>query len=170
MVEESLAPNVSFLPLARVGAFAMALVCASAWPLDLSQAYQAALEQDSTIRAVRADTDARRERLPQARSQLLPNLSASASRYRNSLARTSPDFLGRLVTSDERYASSSETLILKQPLFRKALIADYRQAEAQVDDANAILERELQNVAVRVSSAYFEALLAEEQLALVLAQ
>ncbi|MDQ3059995.1 MAG: TolC family outer membrane protein [Pseudomonadota bacterium] len=148
----------------------MSLACAPAWPLDLSQAYQAALEQDSTIRAVRAATDARRERLPQARSQLLPNLSASASRYRNSLERTSPDFLGRLVTSDERYTSSSETLTLRQPLFRKALMADYRQAQAQVDDANAILEQELQNVAVRVSGAYFEALLAQEQLALILAQ
>jgi TolC family type I secretion outer membrane protein len=39
-----------------------------------------------------------------------------------------------------------------------------------VDDANAVLERELQNVSVRVSGAYFEALLTAEQLALVLAQ
>jgi outer membrane protein TolC len=132
MVEKSLAPTVSFLPLARAGAFVMALVCTPAWSLDLSQAYQAALEQDSTIRSVRAATDARRERLPQARSQLLPNLSASSSRYRNSLERTAPDFFGRLVTSDERYTSSSETLTLRQPLFRKLLIADYRQAEAQV--------------------------------------
>ncbi|MDO8718006.1 MAG: TolC family outer membrane protein [Polaromonas sp.] len=170
MVEKSVIPTVSLLPLARAGACAMALVCAPAWPLDLSQAYQAALAQDATIRSVRAATDARRERLPQARAQLLPNLSASASRYRNALERTSPDFFGRLVTSDERYTSSSETLTLRQPLFRKLLMADYRQAQAQVDDANAILERELQNVAVRVSGAYFEALLAEEQLALVLAQ
>ena len=49
-------------------------------------------------------------------------------------------------------------------------MADYYQAQAQVDDANAILERELQNLSVRVSGAYFEALLTSEQLALVLAQ
>lgn len=170
MLEKSVGPTVSFVPLVRVGVLAMALVCAPVWPLDLSQAYQEALEQDSTIRSVRAATDARRERLPQARSQLLPNLSVSASRYRNSLERTSPDFFGQLVTSDERYTSSSETLTLRQPLFRKLPMADYRQAQAQVNDANAILERELQNVAVRVSGAYFEALLAEEQLVLILAQ
>jgi protease secretion system outer membrane protein len=169
-MEKSAAPTVSFLPLARMGAFAVALVSAPAWPLDLSQAYQAALAQDATIRAVRAATDARRERLPQARSQLLPNVSASASRYRNSLERTAPDVFGRPVTSDERYTSNSKTLTLRQPLFRKALAADYRLAQAQVDDADAILERELQNVAVRVSGAYFEALLAQEQLALILAQ
>jgi outer membrane protein TolC len=62
----------------RALALAAALACLPAWSLDLSQAYQAALEQDATLRAVRAATDAKRERLPQARAQLLPNLSASA--------------------------------------------------------------------------------------------
>ncbi|MES2978294.1 MAG: TolC family outer membrane protein [Pseudomonadota bacterium] len=138
--------------------------------LDLTQAFEAALEQDATIRSVRAATEARRERLPQARAQLLPSVSATASRFRNSLDRQAPDFFGQIINSDERYTSSSEALSLKQPIFRPALMADYRQAQAQVDDANSILERELQNVAVRVSTAYFESLLAEEQLALVLSQ
>ncbi|MET3383490.1 MULTISPECIES: TolC family outer membrane protein [Variovorax] len=152
-------------------AFAAAgLLWGPAWSLDLSQAYGEALEQDSTIRSVRAATDARRERLPQARAQLLPNLSASVSRYRNWLERTSPDASGHLVTSNLRYTSSSEVLSLRQPIFRMYQMADYRQARAQVDDAEAILERELQNVGVRVSGAYFEALLAEEHLALVLSQ
>lgn len=155
---------------ARALALATALACLPAWSLDLSQAYQAALEQDASLRAVRAATDAKRERLPQARAQLLPNLSASASRNRNRLERTSPNFLGEAVTTQERYGSSSEALTLRQPLFRKYQMADYRQAQAQVDDANAILEKELQNLAVRVSGAYFEALLAEEQLTLVLSQ
>lgn len=155
----------------NVLAFAAAgLLWGPAWSLDLSQAYAAALEQDSTIRSVRAATDARRERLPQARAQLLPNLSASVSRYRNWLERTSPDASGQLVTSDLRYTSSSEVLSLRQPIFRMYQMADYRQAQAQVDDAEAVLERELQNVGVRVSGAYFEALLAEEHLALVLSQ
>ncbi|RUR69353.1 channel protein TolC [Variovorax guangxiensis] len=155
----------------NVLAFAAAgLLWGPAWSLDLSQAYAAALEQDSTIRSVRAATDARRERLPQARAQLLPNLSASVSRHRNWLERTSPDASGQLVTSDLRYTSSSEVLSLRQPIFRMYQMADYRQAQAQVDDAEAVLERELQNVGVRVSGAYFEALLAEEHLALVLSQ
>lgn len=152
-------------------AFAAAgLLWGPAWSLDLSQAYREALEQDSTIRSVRAATDARRERLPQARAQLLPNLSASVSRYRNWLERNSPDTSGQLVTANLRYTSSSEVLSLRQPIFRMYQMADYRQAQAQVDDAEATLERELQNLGVRVSGAYFEALLAEEHLALVLSQ
>ncbi len=162
------------LPAGRAIAVAAALVCAAfytpAWSLDLLQAYQAALQEDASIRATRAATDARRERVPQARAQLLPNLSASASRNHNDLERTTPNFLGNPVTTNTRYGSSSEALTLRQPIFRKYQMADYRQAQAQVDDANAILERELQNVAVRVSGAYFEALLTAEQLALVLAQ
>jgi len=115
----------------NVPAFAAAgLLWGPAWSLDLSQAYAAALEQDSTIRSVRAATDARRERLPQARTQLLPNLSASVSRHRNWLERTSPDASGQLVTSDLRYTSSSEVLSLRQPIFRMYQMADYRQAQA----------------------------------------
>lgn len=162
--------NMATQALALVTALVCAHVCTPAWSLDLLQAYQAAMEQDASIRATRAATEAKRERLPQARSQLLPNLSASASRNRNSLESTTPNFLGRAVTTTTGYNSSSEALTLRQPLFRKYQMADYRQAQAQVDDANAILERELQDVAVRVSGAYFEALLTAEQLALVLAQ
>lgn len=151
-------------------ALAAVLACAPAWSLDLSQAYQAALAQDASLRAARAATEARSERIPQTRAQLLPNLSASATRNRNALESTEPNFLGTPVTTRRNYNSSSAALTLRQPLFRKYQMADHRQAQAQVEDANAILERELQNVAVRVSGAYFEALLTAEQLALVLAE
>ena len=155
---------------ALIAALACSTVCTSAWSLDLSQAYQAAMEQDASLRAARASTAARSERIAQTRAQLLPNLSASASRNRNALESTEPNFTGTPVTTDRNYTSSNAALTLRQPLFRKYQMADYRQAQAQVEDANAILEREIQNVAVRVSGAYFEALLTAEQLALVLAQ
>ena len=156
--------------LATMGALACAALYTPAWSLDLSQAYQAAMAQDASLRAVRASTEARSERIAQTRAQLLPNLSASASRNRNSLESTTPNFLGNSVTTNSSYSSSSAALTLRQPLFRKYQMADYRQAQAQVEDANAILEREVQNVAVRVSGAYFEALLTGEQLVVVVAQ
>ncbi len=151
-------------------ALAFGAASAPAWSLDLSQAYQAALQEDASLRATRAATDAKRERIPQARAQLLPSLSASASRTRNSLERTTPDFQGDPVTTSSRYSSGNDALTLRQPILRLYQVADYFQAQAQVNDANAVLERELQNVAVRVSSAYFEALLTAEQLALVQTQ
>jgi len=155
---------------ALIAALVCAPLCTSAWSLDLSQAYRAAMEQDASLQAARAATAARSERIPQARAQLLPNLSVSASRNRNALESTESNFQGRSVTNNRNYNSSSGALTLRQPLFRKYQMADYRQAQAQVEDANAILDREVQNVAVRVSGAYFEALLTTEQLALMLAQ
>lgn len=155
---------------ALLAALIGAALCTPVWALDLSQAYQAALLQDATLRGTQAATAARHERLPQTRAQLLPSLSFSASRNRNALESNTRNFLGKPVTTHSNYTSSSEALTLKQPLFRAYQMADYRQAQAQVEDADALLERELQNVGVRVSGAYFEALLTAEQLALVLAQ
>jgi TolC family type I secretion outer membrane protein len=148
------------------------LLCLSttAWSMDLLQAYEAAQQQDATILTSRAAAQAGRERLPQARSQLLPNVAASVASNRNKLVSTAPDFLGQEQTTDSAYPSSNQTLTVRQPLFRPYLTAQYRQAKAQVDDADATLAQDEQNLAVRVSGAYFEAMLTHEQLALVLAQ
>ena len=155
---------------ALVLAVGTALAACAALParaLDLAQVYRLALEQDSTIRAARAAADAGRERLPQARAQLLPTISANASRSKNDLETTTPDFLGRPATSNDKYTSSNESLTLRQPIFRKLLTAQYRQAKALVEGAEATLERELQNLVIRVTQAYFETLQADEQLLLI---
>lgn len=157
---QAVAPNVVAVPAPAVLPPA----------LSLSQAYQSALLQDASLQAAQAATNARRERLPQARSQLLPNISANASVFRNRLESLTPGFGGSTNVSNSQYTSQEKALVLRQPIYRKLQFADLRQAGFQVEDANAILERETQNLAVRVSGAYFEALLAEEQLNLVLAQ
>lgn len=139
-------------------------------PLTLSQAYRAAMEQDATLRAARAATDAKRERLPQARAQLQPNVSASVTRNKNDLTSTNPGTGGTAVVDERRYMSSNRALTIRQPIFRPYQLADFRQAQAQVADANAQLDKETQSAAVRVATAYMEALLAQDQLSLVLAQ
>lgn len=161
-------------PCGNRHAFALfvAVMCAgaSAQSLDLASVYRLALDQDATIRAARAAADAARERLPQARAQFLPTVSASASRAQNDLDTTAADLLGRPSTTEQRYTSSSETLTVRQPLFRRQLGAQYRQAGAQVADAEAMLERDEQALVVRVAQAYFGTLEAEEQSALVVTQ
>jgi len=155
----------------RALAAAAALFAGSAWSMDLLQAYQAALQEDATVRAARAASDAARERLPQARAQLLPNIAFSAVRNRNDLSRTQENPLsGQPVTTDEQHYSFNQTLQLRQPLFRKPLWAGLEQAGYIVQDADASFERELQNLGVRVAGSYLEALLAHDQLELVLSQ
>ena len=143
---------------------------APAWSLDLMQAYQAALAQDARIRAARAARDSAIERLPQARAQLLPNIAINLGRNKNDIDRTQENTFGRETTFSEEYFSYNQTLQLRQPLFRMPLFAGLRQAGFVVDDAEATLERELQDLGSRVTGAYMEALLAQDALALVLKQ
>ncbi len=146
------------------------LSAAPVWALDLLQAYDIAFAQDATVRAARAAADAGRERLPQARAQLLPNVGYTGARNTNDLVRKQPNNLGVPTTFNDQYRSYNDVVTLKQPLFRMSLWANYQQAQYLVDDVNAVLERELKGLGVRVVSAYLEALLAQDQLELVLAQ
>ena len=145
-------------------------VSAQASALDFKQVYQAALEQDATIRASRAAADSGRERLPQARAGLLPQVSASAGRNFNSLDTTSPNILGELGTTNDRYFSDNKSVQLRQPLVNMQRWLQFEQAKSMVAETEATLDRDLQNLVVRVAGAYFDYLMSDEQLELVLAQ
>ena len=158
----------------------MALVCAlsnlalASWAqttmMDLKQVYEAALTQDANIRASRAAADSGRERLPQARAGLMPQVSASVGRNNNDLNSTAPNILGNPVTTNDKYLSDNKTVQLRQPLVNMQRWLQFQQAKSVVEEVEANLDRDLQNLVVRVSGAYFETLMADEQLELVLAQ
>jgi outer membrane protein, protease secretion system len=164
-------PNL-FAKTAIACALSTAALASWAQPtvMDLKQVYQAALEQDATIRASRAAADSGRERLPQARAGLLPQVSASAGRNNNNLDTTAPNILGTPVTTNDQYFSDNRTLQVRQPLMNMQRWFQFQQAKSVVEEVEANLDRDLQNLVVRVSGAYFEALMADEQLDLVLAQ
>ena len=142
----------------------------AAQAMGLLDAYKAALEQDSTIRAARAALEVGRERLPQAKAQLLPSVSANMSRNSNQLATTSTNLLGNESVTRDSYYSFNKTASLRQPLFNLYKFFQYKQAEDVVSEAEATFERDLQNLTVRVGGAYLEALLSAEQLKVVLTQ
>ena len=145
-------------------------VLASPAVMDLRQIYQAALEQDATVRAARAAADVGRERLPQAKAQLLPSVTANVGKNSNDLNTTSPNLLGQSTTTNDKYLSDNRTLQLRQPLVNMQRWLQFEQAKSIVNEAEATLDREYQNLVVRVAGAYFETLMADEQLGLVLAQ
>jgi outer membrane protein/protease secretion system outer membrane protein len=152
-----------------LGSLTMA-VCAQAAVIDFKQVYQAALEQDASIRASRAAADSGRERLPQARAGLMPQVSANAGRNFNDLNSTSPNILGALTTTNDKYFSDSRAVQLRQPLMNMQRWLQFEQAKSMVAESEATLDRDLQNLLVRVAGAYFEYLMSDEQLDLVLAQ
>ncbi|MCW5236391.1 TolC family outer membrane protein [Verminephrobacter eiseniae] len=147
----------------RAGMAALGLLLAGpASAMDLLQAYQGALEQDATVRAVRAGVQASDERLEQARAARYPYIAFSASYNRNELSKAAVD--------DQHYPSSNTTLSLRQPIYRKGLSVDLEQAQQIRAEAGAQLDRELQNLSVRVTDAYLQLLYAHEYLTLMQAQ
>src|SRR5271169_6400456 len=162
-------------PMARMRRLKPVLIAAvwvlggqHAQALDLLKSYQLALVQDANYRASRAETAASRELLPQARAQLMPNLSSDLMRGKNETASELPGPSGQSVSSFDRYISSSYSLTLRQPLFRKFNFAQYKQAQSQVASAEATLDKSLQDLLVRLCGAYFDALKAQDDLAAVL--
>lgn len=134
----------------------------AALPLGLGEAWAAALEHDSTLRAARATADVQRERLPQAVARLRPNLSFSASANRNDIHRTQS--AGAVSSSvDEHYGSQNYNLTLRQPLYRPSLLIDRAQADQVIAESQATLATEERNLAVRLTGAYLESLLAQDQ-------
>lgn len=139
--------------------------------MDLMQGYQLALQQDATYQAAIAETDARREAVPQARAQLLPNVSASLARSQNMTNQRSRNpYSGQMGSINYDYYSSSYGISLRQAVYRKYNFALYKQAQTDVESAEASLDKTLQDMVVRLAGAYFEALMAQDQYALVLAQ
>ena len=141
-----------------------------AWALDYKTAYEAALQHDATILAERAAAQAAQERLPQALSQRRPSLSLSAGQNRNHLESQTANMLGQRSVSERYYDSNNAALQLRQPLYRPAILAQIKQARAQVQDADAVLDVNENDLLERVAQAYFDALLGQVQLDLASAQ
>jgi TolC family type I secretion outer membrane protein len=133
---------------------------------DLLSLYREAVQADATYQASQADTRARRELMPQARAQLLPNLSFSGSANRNRGEKEE----GNQPERDVDYNGHNYTLGVRQPLFRPASYAAYKRSQAQVESAEASLEWATQDVGTRVGTAYFDVLHAESELAVIKGQ
>lgn len=151
-------------------ALSWACLSLSANALSLLDAYKTALEEDASIRGARAALDVGRERLPQAKSQLLPSVSANVLRNSNHLLSTTANAAGNDVTSRDDYFSFNKTVSVRQPIFNLYKFFQYKQAEDSVTEAESVFEKDLQTLTVRVVGAYLDALLSAEQVQLVLIQ
>ncbi len=158
------------LPRLALVAAACWLQCASASAMNLLEAYETALKQDSTTRAARAYADMGNERVEQAKAQLYPNVSLNAGYVRNDLHLTQTSATHNTSTVDEKYPSHNAAIVVRQPLYRKALTVGLEQARRQSDEADAMLDKETQNLSSRVTEAYMQTLLTNDQLSLIAAQ
>jgi outer membrane protein len=126
---------------------------------DLLQIYREAQRNDPSIAAARANWTATQENVPQARSALLPNVSASGTASGNNYdlsIRTDPR-----TDLNRNFAFGSLTISASQPLFRAQNQVAYDQAKQQVAQADYTLSSAQQDLILRVAQAYFDVLLAE---------
>ena len=145
---------------------ALALVLAGALgpaaAADLLTVYKDALVSDPVYQAARSQYQANIERLPQARSAYLPALSGTASIFRNSVDRD--------IASDLTYTTKTYTVSLSQAIFRPQNWIAINQAQKGVLQAEALLANAQQDLGLRVAQAYFDVLLAQDNVALSGAQ
>jgi protease secretion system outer membrane protein len=138
--------------------------------VGLLQAYQAALQNDPTYRMAGFDYQAGQEYQNIGRSQLLPNLSANYSASRVGADVTAPNIFGAVSTAHHDYISRVSSITLRQSVLNLDAIARYKQGKAQTTMSVAIYDSAAQEVGLRLTSAYLDALFANEQLKLALGQ
>ena len=144
------------LPIALAGLFFAA--CASGE--DLLQIYREAQQNDPTLAAARASWVASQEKVPQARSGLLPNVSASGAANLNNFDETvhsDPP----LEINNRTFRFGSLAVSAAQPLYRPQNRIVYDQAKQQVAQADYTLSSAQQDLILRIAIAYFDVLLAE---------
>ncbi len=139
---------------------------------DLLQVYQQALENDPVIQAAKATRDASMEALPQSVATLLPNIGATAQTSSVHTSERAASFAagGRGAGDDNSFNQHDYTLRLTQPIFNFQSWMQVRAASAASKQAQATYNAALQNLIVRVATAYFNVLNAQDALQYTAAQ
>jgi len=139
---------------------------------DLLQIYRLAQGSDSTYAAARASWSASQEKLPQGRAGLLPSLTLSATTQMNDReTQIRPSqFVPAPGTTTDQFNSNNWTVTLTQPLYRRQNIVAYEQAKTQVSQSDTQLALAGQDLILRVAQAYFDILLANNNVELAASQ
>lgn len=130
---------------------------------DLLGVYQSALDNDAKLSAARHAYLAQRETIPQARSGLLPNITAGATSELTRLERDEP-------TLTRARSGTTFRANLSQPLFHIDRWFQLKAAQSSVVQAELELSVKVQMLALTAAEAYFETLRQLDALAAVEAE
>ena len=106
--------------------------------LDLTAAYQHAVEYDARLRSAKADNLMYKEEIGKARSQFRPNVRLNASRGRSA---TQHGYLGRFYPADF-YNTVNYGVSVRQSLFNLSNVASYKQAKIIAAKSDVEVEKE----------------------------
>lgn len=125
---------------------------------DLLTIYQQATVNDPVYKQAEAARQTALEALPQSRANLLPSLTLSVAKTRNSQDVISGSSL--LFAKD----TQGYTLALTQPLYHRDYFAQLAQADSAVATAEANFAAARQDLIIRAAEHYFSALAAKDNL------
>ena len=139
------------------------LTSPTAQAMSLAQALDFSLGHDSEFLAAQKALVASEERSRQSRARLGPSLSAEldARRVDTELVHLRTD----LTLNQKSYA-----VTLRQPLFNLALARGLTQSEQRLEASRSVLTQARQDAVLRLVSAYFDILVAQDSLASVRAE
>ena len=139
-----------------------ALLCGSAAHVahaeDLLAVYKLARDNDPTYASARYALDAVREKIPQARANLLP-VAAVTANDGNTRADTA---FSDLPPVDRNMKSWGWTLQLTQPLLRPENVYAYKESGYLVEQAEAQFAQAQQDLLLRTAQAYFAVNVAQD--------
>ncbi|MBU1215160.1 MAG: TolC family outer membrane protein [Gammaproteobacteria bacterium] len=149
-------PSRTILSAMLAAAFA-----APASAADLIDIYRAAQTQDAVFAAARAAQQAGQEKLSQGRALLMPSVNLNASTAYNDI---------NAPYGASKYNSHGYGVTVTQPLFREQNWAMYNQSELQVVISEAQYKAAQQDVILRSAQVYFDVLIAQDTVQLIVAQ
>jgi len=146
----------------------LAVAMSSAYSADLLTLYRDAATQDPAVASAQAALLAARERVTQAEAAngFAAGVNAGANaNYFDAHARGLPK-----ASTDRGYLTASVSAYVNKPLIRPAIIVAIEQARASLTLFEVSLAAAQMDVATRLSQAYFDVLLTQDNLTLVQSQ
>jgi outer membrane protein len=128
---------------------------------NLSEIYRLAKDNDAVYASAKEAYRAGEEALPQGKALLRPTISLSGYLRHNDV---------KISANNANYGSHGYGLSLVQPLYRKQNLESYAQAKLAVLLAEQQLQLAEQDLVLRVAQAYFDVLLAQDNVAYAQAQ
>jgi outer membrane protein len=135
-------------------------LCNPSYAHNLSDVYNLALANDPHLKAVKATQQAVDESKSQSVAQFLPNISSTGTASRQHINNDNPNsFL-----KTQSYWNNSLSFDLNQPIFHWDHWVKLSQSDNQIAQAEAEYKAELQNLMTKTTEAYFNLLLAQDNL------
>jgi TolC family type I secretion outer membrane protein len=135
--------------------------------IDLIALYQEALRKDSLLSSAHFQNKAAQELVKQGKSLFLPSINMNANFDKQNKERK---FLTSSLPSNDllsgkkaNYETYNYGVTIKQPLFNYSAYAEYKKILTQISLSDKQLIKTQQDLIFRISKAYFETLLATNQ-------